>query len=82
MENRNTKDENIGGSGNDAKLPVKRSGGTFAIAWGRNGGFGWHNGYTKRLCLWRVAIYFFPEEIEDILGRLIKEADDAAAISS
>ena len=61
-------------SGNDAK-PIVRRGGTFAIAWGRNGGFGYYSGFMKRLCLWRVAIYYLPEEIEDTLKRLIDEAD-------
>lgn len=50
--------------------------GTIAIAWGRNGGLGFYRGFMTRLCLWRIAIYYIPEEIEDTFKRLIDQADD------
>lgn len=27
----------------------------------KSGGLYWHNGYTKRLCLWFVAITYIPD---------------------
>jgi hypothetical protein len=74
MINKNKKVQPSSESDNDAK-PIVRRGGTLAIAWGGNGGFGYYSGYMKRLCLWRVAIYYLPEEIENTFKRLTDEID-------
>ena len=41
--------------------------GTIALSWGQYGGFYFHSGYTKRLCLGYLAITYFPKEIDDIV---------------
>jgi hypothetical protein len=59
-------------------MKAKKFGGTLAIAWGSNGGLNWMNGWIKRLCFWRVAFYYFPEEIEDTLKRLTENNEVAS----
>lgn len=56
--------------------------GTFALSWGRYGGFyllRWRTprvGKPWRLCLGRIALTYLPVEIDDMLRAYVKE--DAA----
>ncbi len=40
--------------------------GSICFSWGEYGGFYFHNGYTKRVCLGWIAITFLPIEIDEI----------------
>ena len=44
---------------------------SFIISIGRYGGFYFYNGYTKRICLGWIAFTFIPDDIDNVLKRLI-----------
>lgn len=39
--------------------------GSICISWGKYGGFYFHRGYTKRLCLGFISITYMPFEIDE-----------------
>ena len=43
---------------------------TFAISFGKWGGFYLFNGYTKRVCLGWIALTFIPIDLDVILEEL------------
>ncbi len=45
-----------------------KQGWTIAISWGENGGIYWYNGYSKRLCLYKLAITWIPDDLDDMLN--------------
>ena len=49
----------------------KPKGGTIAVSWGGYGGFNYSRKYVTRLCLGWVAIYYFPEDLDESLVRYL-----------
>jgi len=49
---------------------------SFIISWGKNGGIYTHNEFSKRLCLWRLAITIVPMDYDDIVKHAIKKGAD------
>lgn len=45
------------------------------LSFGKYGGFYWHKGYSKRLCLGWIAITLIPKDIDDILSKLERGND-------
>jgi hypothetical protein len=44
-----------------------KKGFSIILSVGNYGGFYWHKGYTKRVCIGWVSITFIPDDIDNIL---------------
>lgn len=48
----------------------KQKGWALSLSYGLYGGFYIHKGYTKRICLGRIALTYYPTDIDNLLKKL------------
>jgi hypothetical protein len=54
-------------------MKLREKGFSIVFSFGKNGGFYIHSGYTKRICLWCVAITYFPRDLDEIFNEIFND---------